>query len=106
MPSSPPPTTTEWVGDRLREFRCPQNLRRTLLTGIGARHRHDEYKPGERILYGPNNVPLRVQGYENGSVAVEHGDHRHALVRPRSVNYSFRQDPPPGLIRSILQSKR
>ena len=106
MPTQPDPSTLEWVGARVGELRCPQRLRRTLLLGIGARHRHDEMKPGEKVLYAPNGEPLRVVGYENGSVAVEHGEHRHALVRPRTINYSLNQDPPPGFLRQILRSKR
>jgi hypothetical protein len=102
-----PVSTREGVSERVMTAQCPQKLRRTLLLGVGARNRRDQMTTGERVLYGPNNEPIRVLGYENGSVAVEHGDHRHVVVRPRPVAYDLkRKEPPPSLLRSILRSKR
>ncbi|MGB5757951.1 MAG: hypothetical protein WBM50_13625 [Acidimicrobiales bacterium] len=102
-----PAPLVDWVAERLPGTTCRQKIGRTILTGIGARFRSDQMVTGERVLYGPDGrTKIRVLGYENGSVAVEHGDHRHAQIRPRQLNLSIRQDPPPSLLRNILQTRR
>lgn len=40
---------------------------------------------GERVILGPTGEKIRVVEMPTGGNIIEHGDHQHAAIRPRSA---------------------
>ncbi len=75
------PTVDEYVGAFLTFMQAPLKSK----TVFGQSGRFVQKLPGELVLYAPDGTPIRVaQDTENGS-QIEHGEHLHAVVRPRAA---------------------
>ena len=78
-----PITHDQWVQLYLKRMRAERKQRRTLIFGSGAANRaHLTDDVGERVLYGPTGVPVRVLEYEGGNQIEQADDRLHAIVRP------------------------
>ena len=75
-----------WINRHLTEMRAPLRQRRTV---FGAAGRFRPIEDGEQVIYGPNGVPVRIieradpEHRRSSGNQIEHGDHLHAVVRPR-----------------------
>lgn len=75
------PSVDEYVAAALTALRA-RPREQTTFTAAG---RQTIRSNGERVLYAPDGTPLRVVEDPLGGTQVEHGDHLHAVVRPRTV---------------------
>jgi hypothetical protein len=76
------PTVDEYVQAFLTAMRAPLKER----TQFGPAGRAVIRSKGERVIYGPRGVPIRVVEDELHGTQIEHGDHQHAVVRPIIVS--------------------
>lgn len=76
------PTVDEYVQSYLTKMRAPLKAR----TMFGQAGRAVIHSNGEGIIYAPDGTPIRVVENPEGGNQIEHGDHLHAVVRPRVVN--------------------
>lgn len=74
-----------YVQKHLTEMRAPLK-ERTVFTTAG---RSVQRAAGERIILGPNGQPIRVIENPDGGNQIEHGDHLHAVIRPRPINLAL-----------------
>lgn len=58
-------------------------LRERTIFGPAGRAR--VHLPGERMILSPTGEPIKIVEDELHGVQVEHGDHLHAVVRPRTI---------------------
>ena len=77
----PVPNLDDWVQLALTSLRAPLK-QRTVFTRAGRSTLH---RSGEQVIYGPNGQPVRVIEHPEGGNQIEHGDHLHAVVRPKPV---------------------
>jgi len=75
------PSLDDYVQAWLTKMRAPLKRR----TQFGPAGRAVIRSTGERIIYGPNGQPIRVIEHPEGGNQIEHGDHLHAVVRPRTL---------------------
>lgn len=75
------PTVDDYVRAFLTSMRAPLKHSTTFTPAGRTTLRH----AGERVIYGPKGQPIRVVENPDGGTQVEHGDHLHAVVRPRTV---------------------
>ena len=82
------PTIDDYVQAFLTQMRAPLK-QSTTFTPAGRTVIH---RDGERILYGPRGEKIRVVEDPLHGTHVEHGDHLHAVVRPKPVNTRSRSN--------------
>lgn len=76
----------KWVQSHLTSMRAQPKQRRTVIGPAGTFRPLDD---GEAVLLGPDGTPVRIverigdDGQASGN-QIEHGDHLHAVVRPRT----------------------
>ena len=75
------PSADEYVQAFLTQMRAPLRHR----TVFGPSGRAVIRSKGEQVIYGPNGEPIRVIEEPEGGTQIEHGDHLHAVMRPRTV---------------------
>lgn len=75
------PSLEEYVQAALKAMRAPLRER----TQFGPAGRAVIRSAGERVLFGPKGQPIRVVEDERHNTQVEHGDHLHVVMRPRTV---------------------
>ena len=79
----------KWVDQHLTAMRAPLRQRRTI---IGPAGRFKPLEDGEQIIFGPDGTPIRIieradpEHKRSSGNQIEHGDHLHAVVRPRPVD--------------------
>lgn len=78
----------KFVEAHLLEMRAPLKER----TMFGPAGRCVLRSKGERTIYGPNGEPIKIVEDEFAGVQVEHGEHLHAVVRPRTVTKGARAE--------------
>ena len=101
MPTGlPPRTTAEWVQAALEAERALRNRPRVMVdnpfkgelrakvkqkfvSGYGGKTHVAQ--AGERVIYGPTGERIRIIETTTGGNLIEHGDHQHAAIRPRSA---------------------
>jgi hypothetical protein len=76
------PTLDDYVAAHLAAMRAPLR-ERTVSTVAGC---SVVRSAGERVLLGPRGERIRVIEDVDGGTQVEHGDHLHAVVRPRLLS--------------------
>jgi hypothetical protein len=87
MPGTP--TLDQYVDAyRLMAMRAPLK-QRTTFTPAGKTVVHES---GERILYGPKGEKIRVIEHPGGATQIEHGDHLHGIVRPKTYRVRMSLD--------------
>jgi len=82
MKISGPPTVDDFVAAYLTQMRAPLRQRRTVIGPAGT------FRPledGERVLLGPDGTRIRIAENISGGTQVEHGEHLHAVVRPKAA---------------------
>jgi hypothetical protein len=82
------PTLDDYVQAFLTQMRAPLKQR----TQFGPAGRAVIRSNGERILYGPRGEKIRVIEDTLQGTHIEHGDHLHAVVRPKPVNTRSRSN--------------
>jgi hypothetical protein len=78
------PTADDLIQHHLLEMRAPLK-RRTVFTSAG---RSIVSSNGERVVRAPDGTLIRIVELESGGNQIEHGDHLHAVVRPRTIELS------------------
>jgi len=80
------PTLDEYVQAFLTQMHAPVK-QRTVFTQAGKVVVRSN---GTKTLYGPNGQPIKVIEDPEGGTQIEHGDHLHAVVRPRLITTGVR----------------
>lgn len=78
--------TLPYVEARLLKMRAPLKEK----TMFGPAGRQVLHSNGEKMILGPDGEPIKIVEDPLGGVQVEHGDHLHAVIRPRTVTKGAR----------------
>lgn len=76
------PTTDDYINAAMHAFRAKRGDK---MIHAGGRAMHVR-TPGERVLYLPNGVAVKVTTDDSGiATQVEEDEHLHAIVRPHTI---------------------